>query len=76
MFILAHRWEGRFIGPGSFKFAVPGCEQVLVFTDHSCFLLFNNGTPNESVILDSPVVDAVCAGSDTFILQDEDIRQF
>ena len=38
---------------------IPGKDRVLVFTDHSVIKFTSDGTPCESIILDSPVNDAV-----------------
>ena len=52
------RWKRCYTGPGSFRFAIPIEDKVVAFTDHSLFIFSSDGIPDESIILDRPVVDA------------------
>ena len=45
-------WDGQYIGPGRFKFALPTSDGVFVFTDHCALIFRKDGTPCESVLLD------------------------
>ena len=74
--IALHSWEGRYDGPGSFQFAISSSDKVLAFTDHSSLLFSNDGTASETVILDSPVLDATYIGSSVYVLQDNNIKLF
>ena len=73
---ILHSWEGRYDGPGSFQFAISSSDKVLAFTDHSSLLFSNDGTASETVILDSPVVDATSEGSNVYVLRDNNIKLF
>ena len=76
MLIILHSWEGRYVGPGSFQFAISSSDKVPAFTAHSSLLFSNDGTASESVILDSPVLDATSEGSSVYVLQDNNIKLF
>ena len=76
MLIILHNWEGRYDGPGLFQFAISSSDKVPAFTDHSSLLFSNDGTASESVILDSPVLDATFEGSSVYVLQDNNIKLF
>ena len=60
-------WTGRYAGPGIFRFALTAPDQVMVFGD---------GTPCQSIILEEEVLDARILHGAILVAEKTNIKDF